>query len=177
MTHIQGSNQSKLIENNRKSDKNSNNQQFNENLILYSFVRLCLEISENRTEWKSESSKNNFISGVWLGNGAMNLVFSHLPKRVLKILELIGFSGDRAVGMQLLDKCAHDSSGLRFYLGQLVICGYECYINQIFGARKSNLQVVEQFCDKGLDFCDQVFNDFKQKYCKMTLLRDISSVI
>ncbi|CAG2181662.1 unnamed protein product, partial [Oppiella nova] len=54
------------------------------------------EISETRTNWKSEASKAHFISGVLLGNGALNLVFSHLPKRVLKLLEMIGFSGDRS---------------------------------------------------------------------------------
>ncbi|CAG2173579.1 unnamed protein product [Oppiella nova] len=68
---------------------------------------------------------------------------------------MIGFSGDRSVGLDLLTKCSIDESGLRFYPGQLVIAGYECYINQMFGVRKSNLDVVEEFVDKGLDKYDQ----------------------
>ncbi|CAG2181634.1 unnamed protein product, partial [Oppiella nova] len=68
----------------------------------HSSYKVCLEISETRTNWKSEASKAHFISGVLLGNGALNLVFSHLPKRVLKLLEMIGFSGDRSVGLDLL---------------------------------------------------------------------------
>ncbi|XP_054165702.1 tetratricopeptide repeat protein 39A-like isoform X2 [Oppia nitens] len=120
----------------------------------HSSYKFCLDISENRTEWKSERSKVHFRSGVMLGNGAINLVFSHLPKRVLKLLEIIGFSGDRRVGLDLLNRCATDSAGLRYFPAQLVIAGYECYINQMFGVSKSNLEVVEQFVDKGLANCD-----------------------
>ena len=114
--------------------------------ILSLFVRQCLEISENRTEWKSETSRAHFMSGVLLGNGAMNLVFSHLPKRVLKLLELIGFSGDRSYGMQSLEKCCNDELGLRYYPAQLVVTGYETYAVQTFGARKTKYGAHRGLC-------------------------------
>ncbi|KAI8919833.1 hypothetical protein DFJ77DRAFT_450115 [Powellomyces hirtus] len=51
--------------------------------------------------------KNNvdehFVSGVLLGVGSFNVVLSMLPAKVLRLFELIGFSGDRDFGLSRLE--------------------------------------------------------------------------
>ncbi|KAJ3182594.1 hypothetical protein HDU85_002695 [Gaertneriomyces sp. JEL0708] len=45
----------------------------------------------------------HFVSGVLFGIGAFNIVISLLPGKVLRLFELIGFSGDRDFGLSRLE--------------------------------------------------------------------------
>ncbi|KAJ3276315.1 hypothetical protein HK104_003670 [Borealophlyctis nickersoniae] len=45
----------------------------------------------------------HFVSGVLLGVGGFNLILSMLPAKVLRLFEMIGFSGDRALGLSRLE--------------------------------------------------------------------------
>ncbi|KAJ3146777.1 hypothetical protein HDU89_006032 [Geranomyces variabilis] len=51
--------------------------------------------------------KNNvdehFVSGILLGVGSFNVILSMLPAKVLRLFELIGFSGDRDFGLSRLE--------------------------------------------------------------------------
>lgn len=46
----------------------------------------------------------DFRSGVYLGVGLSNLVLSMMPSRLLSLIELFGYKGDRHVGLKLLYK-------------------------------------------------------------------------
>jgi hypothetical protein len=46
----------------------------------------------------------HFRSGVCLGNGASHLVMSMMPARLQTIVELLGYSGDRATALKLLSE-------------------------------------------------------------------------
>ncbi|KAH8093114.1 hypothetical protein BXZ70DRAFT_897849 [Cristinia sonorae] len=46
----------------------------------------------------------HFRSGVYLGVGASNLMLSMMPSRLLSLIELFGYKGDRHVGLDLLYK-------------------------------------------------------------------------
>ena len=46
----------------------------------------------------------DFRSGVYLGMGMSNLILSLMPSRLLTIVELFGYKGDRQVGPQTLYK-------------------------------------------------------------------------
>lgn len=54
----------------------------------------CNQILAQR-QWESEESKLHFESGVRMGMGTFNLMISLLPGRVIKLLEFIGFSGNK----------------------------------------------------------------------------------
>lgn len=56
--------------------------------------RECHNILTQR-QWESESSRVHFESGVKMGLGTFNLMISLLPGRVIKLLEFIGFSGNK----------------------------------------------------------------------------------
>ncbi|PKI83961.1 hypothetical protein MVES_001861 [Malassezia vespertilionis] len=64
-------------------------------------------------EWEDESpearkrgihSDNDFRSGVYLGAGCMSLILGLLPGKLLKVMEVFGYEGDVAVGLELLSK-------------------------------------------------------------------------
>lgn len=73
------------------------------NLIIA--PRQCSHILEKRN-WEKESSKLHFESGVRMGVGTFNLMVSLLPARVIRLLEFIGFSGNKVSDDQLYQFCS-----------------------------------------------------------------------
>ncbi|KAJ2802713.1 hypothetical protein H4R20_003173 [Coemansia guatemalensis] len=49
-----------------------------------------------------ERLDDHFVSGTYLGMGVFNLVLSMLPAKLLRFIELVGFSADRRLGLELL---------------------------------------------------------------------------
>ncbi|KAJ1735375.1 hypothetical protein LPJ61_000580 [Coemansia biformis] len=49
-----------------------------------------------------ERVDDHFVSGTYLGMGVFNLVLSMLPAKLLRFVELVGFSADRRLGLELL---------------------------------------------------------------------------
>ncbi|KAJ2050923.1 hypothetical protein H4S04_002302 [Coemansia sp. S16] len=45
---------------------------------------------------------DHFVSGTYLGMGIFNLILSMLPAKLLRFIELVGFSADRKLGLELL---------------------------------------------------------------------------
>lgn len=72
---------------------------------------LGLVSAEMKSSKKSSSSQaaadhpdEDFRSGVYLGMGVVHLILSLLPSKVLPILELFGYKGDRTTALRLLEK-------------------------------------------------------------------------
>ncbi|KAJ3035838.1 hypothetical protein HDV00_003373 [Rhizophlyctis rosea] len=74
----------------------------------YNVYKTCYKFLETELEevgpegLRAEGVDEHFASGVLLGIGAFNMVFSMVPPRVLRVFEMIGFSGDRAFGLSRL---------------------------------------------------------------------------
>jgi hypothetical protein len=64
------------------------------NVILLLNIRECWTIL-NQRNWADASNKEDFESGVRMGVGSFNLMISLLPARVMRLLEFIGFGGNR----------------------------------------------------------------------------------
>ncbi|KAA0198670.1 Tetratricopeptide repeat protein 39B [Fasciolopsis buskii] len=92
----------------------------------YKCYRICWRILKHR-EWSDGLSKSTFESGVRLGVGAFNMMISLLPKRVLKLLEFVGFSGDRNFGLQQLRIGAGMRESIRAPLCALLLLVYDLY--------------------------------------------------
>lgn len=58
--------------------------------------RECMHILEKR-QWDKTGSRMHFESGVRMGVGTFNLLVSLLPGRVIRLLEFIGFSGNKVL--------------------------------------------------------------------------------
>uniref|UniRef100_A0A3Q3IUB9 Tetratricopeptide repeat protein 39B n=1 Tax=Monopterus albus TaxID=43700 RepID=A0A3Q3IUB9_MONAL len=79
-----------------------------------------------------------FESGVKLGIGAFNLMLSLLPQRILRLLEFIGFSGNREFGLSQLREGA-SSHSLRSVVCSLTLLFYHTYISLILGRETQTL--------------------------------------
>eukprot|EP00112_Aurelia_sp_Birch-Aquarium-sp1_P009460 Seg2074.6 transcript_id=Seg2074.6/GoldUCD/mRNA.D3Y31 product="Tetratricopeptide repeat protein 39B" protein_id=Seg2074.6/GoldUCD/D3Y31 len=62
----------------------------------YSLYRSCMQImSHIPTSMESSTNRLDFEGGVHLGIGTFNLLLSLLPAKILRLLEWVGFSGDK----------------------------------------------------------------------------------
>ncbi|KAL1023789.1 hypothetical protein UPYG_G00046190 [Umbra pygmaea] len=89
---------------------------------------------------KSEqiSTHADFRGGVNMGVGSFNLYLSLLPSKVLKLLEWIGFSGDRELGLSHL-RAGAASNSLRSILNTMCLLMYHLYVSVILGTGEGNL--------------------------------------
>ncbi|GBM19494.1 Tetratricopeptide repeat protein 39B [Araneus ventricosus] len=95
-------------------------------------------ILENR-RWEDEEDRRHYESGVRMGLGIFYLVVAHLPTRIIRVLEMIGFCGDKETGLQYMyDSVALDGS-LRSPLTALFLLCYNTIITYLFGLADGDL--------------------------------------
>nr|XP_018917260.1 PREDICTED: tetratricopeptide repeat protein 39B-like [Bemisia tabaci]XP_018917261.1 PREDICTED: tetratricopeptide repeat protein 39B-like [Bemisia tabaci] len=129
---------------------------FIEDETLVSFIRAGLKIRScfnsykecshilNHRNWaKKEPHKIHFESGVRVGIGAFNLMISLLPTRIIKLLEFIGFSGSKELGLQELEASYGLTQGLRQVLSVMTLLSYNLIVVYVFSHTDGDLQ----FCD------------------------------
>ncbi|XP_046407172.1 tetratricopeptide repeat protein 39B-like [Ischnura elegans] len=110
----------------------------------YGSYKECGNILRNRN-WEKESYKIHFESGVRMGIGAFNLMISLLPARVIKLLEFIGFSGSKEVGLKELALGYNLFNSLRQVLCVMVLLAYHLIV-----------VVVLSHTDGDLNFCEEI---------------------
>ncbi|KAF1395342.1 hypothetical protein PFLUV_G00010530 [Perca fluviatilis] len=91
---------------------------------------------------KQKSTHIHFRGGVNMGIGSFNLMLSLLPSKVLRLMEFLGFSGDREMGLSELRKGAASNS-LRSILSTLTLLMFHLYITVILGTGEGNLTEAE----------------------------------
>ena len=62
-----------------------------------SIIRECWNILQEDRQWETDENRRDFESGVRMGVGSFNLLISLLPARVMKLLEFIGFGGNKVI--------------------------------------------------------------------------------
>uniref|UniRef100_A0A8D3DSR3 Tetratricopeptide repeat protein 39B n=1 Tax=Scophthalmus maximus TaxID=52904 RepID=A0A8D3DSR3_SCOMX len=87
---------------------------------------------------KLKSTHSHFRGGVNMGIGSFNLMLSLLPSRVLRLMEFLGFSGDRELGLSELREGAASNS-LRSILSTLTLLMFHLYITVILGTGEGDL--------------------------------------
>lgn len=110
----------------------------------YQRYKECMQMMETRRQWQSDQARKHFESGVRMGHGIFNLLMSYLPRRVLRFLEYVGFSGNRSVAVEELDRSIALDDGLRSVFSALVIITYHSYIENLFGLGSYDAQKVDQ---------------------------------
>lgn len=116
----------------------------------YQAYKECQSILNSRTQWHSERSRRDFEAGVRMGVGTFNLMCSHLPGKVLKVLEFIGFSGNRSIGLVEIERSVRMSDCLRSPISALISATYHCYIEHYFGLGDGDVQYVQQMLSNWL---------------------------
>ncbi|XP_070772951.1 tetratricopeptide repeat protein 39B-like [Enoplosus armatus] len=91
---------------------------------------------------KQKSTHVHFRGGVCMGIGSFNLMLSLLPSRVLRLMEFLGFSGDREMGLSELREGA-TTNNLRSILSTMTLLMFHLYITVILGTGEGNLTEAE----------------------------------
>ena len=86
----------------------------------YSIFKSCYKFLRNIYRKEGQEGLNrideHFISGVLHGNGVFNMILSMMPDRMIKLFELVGFSGNRQLAISCLETGAKwpmkDKSGI-----------------------------------------------------------------
>uniref|UniRef100_A0A1A9VR88 Tetratricopeptide repeat protein 39B n=1 Tax=Glossina austeni TaxID=7395 RepID=A0A1A9VR88_GLOAU len=117
----------------------------------YNIYKECTITLSNR-EWQSQISKVHFESGVRMGMGTFNLMISLLPASVIKLLQFIGFSGDRDAGLEDLNR-GYKTPGLRQVLCAVTLLGYHLIVCYILGHQEGDLVL-----------CDDILQTQLQRY-------------
>uniref|UniRef100_A0A8D2JQI7 Tetratricopeptide repeat protein 39B n=1 Tax=Sciurus vulgaris TaxID=55149 RepID=A0A8D2JQI7_SCIVU len=109
----------------------------------YQIYKECLSILHVMQKNKLEQEFfYEFEGGVKLGTGAFNLMLSLLPARIIRLLEFIGFSGNRELGLLQLREGASGRS-MRSPLCCLTILAFHTYISLILGTGEVNVVEAE----------------------------------
>uniref|UniRef100_A0A8C0MYS3 Tetratricopeptide repeat protein 39B n=1 Tax=Canis lupus familiaris TaxID=9615 RepID=A0A8C0MYS3_CANLF len=109
----------------------------------YQIYKECLSILHVIQKNKGEQQFfYEFEGGVKLGIGAFNLMLSLLPARIIRLLEFIGFSGNRELGLLQLQEGASGRS-MRSPLCCLTILAFHTYISLILGTGEVNVVEAE----------------------------------
>ncbi|KAM4721790.1 tetratricopeptide repeat protein 39A [Rhinophrynus dorsalis] len=85
----------------------------------------------------------HFEGGVKLGVGAFNLTLSMLPTRILRLLEFVGFSGNKDYGLTQLQEGTTVHS-FRALLCTLLLLCYHTFLRFVLGTGNGNIEEAEQ---------------------------------
>ncbi|XP_024133863.1 tetratricopeptide repeat protein 39A isoform X1 [Oryzias melastigma] len=85
----------------------------------------------------------HFEGGVKLGVGAFNLMISMLPTRMLKLLEFVGFSGNKEFGLQQLHEGSAEGTFRSFLCNMLLLC-YHTFMSFILGTGEGDAEDAEK---------------------------------
>ncbi|NXC86400.1 TT39B protein, partial [Cercotrichas coryphoeus] len=113
----------------------------------YQIYKECHQVLQMTQGNKSKNETYyQFEGGVKLGIGAFNLMLSLLPGRILRLLEFIGFSGNRELGLCQLREGASGNS-LRAILCTFTLLVYHTYVSLILGTGEANLQEADSLLE------------------------------
>lgn len=115
----------------------------------FAMYKVCNEILKTR-KWTDEKLKVHFESGVRMGIGAFNLMISLLPSRAIKLLEFIGFSGNKQLGLKELEKGYELKNSIRQVLSVMTLLGYHLIVTYVITNRDGDLGLCEQILKEQL---------------------------
>ncbi|XP_030227662.1 tetratricopeptide repeat protein 39A isoform X2 [Gadus morhua] len=88
----------------------------------------------------------HFEGGVKLGVGAFNLMISMLPTRTLRLLEFVGFSGNKEFGLQQLQEGCVEVTFRSFLCNMLLLC-YHTFMSFILGTGEGDVGDAEKLLE------------------------------
>nr|XP_008521741.1 PREDICTED: tetratricopeptide repeat protein 39B-like [Equus przewalskii]XP_008521742.1 PREDICTED: tetratricopeptide repeat protein 39B-like [Equus przewalskii]XP_008521743.1 PREDICTED: tetratricopeptide repeat protein 39B-like [Equus przewalskii]XP_008521744.1 PREDICTED: tetratricopeptide repeat protein 39B-like [Equus przewalskii]XP_008521746.1 PREDICTED: tetratricopeptide repeat protein 39B-like [Equus przewalskii]XP_008521747.1 PREDICTED: tetratricopeptide repeat protein 39B-like [Equus len=124
----------------------------------YQIYKDCQQVLTHLPNHQSKTHRH-LVGGIKFGLGAFNLILSLVPPKTLKILNMVGYSGDRELGLTLLNESASESH-LNNILSLLTLLFYYSYIHVAFGVEKGHSSAIED-----------LFLIYLQKFPKCVILK------
>lgn len=112
---------------------------FNKSYKLYFEA---MNLVKYRKKWQSELCKRQFLSGVKLGLGITNLVFSFAPAKLAKLLQLVGFPSNLEKALGELHEVADFSDALLYLPAAMTLLLYYGLLEPIYGVGESRHDII-----------------------------------
>ncbi|KAL4235823.1 Tetratricopeptide repeat protein 39B [Mactra antiquata] len=116
----------------------------------YRVYKDCAKILANR-KFESNEQKKHFDSGVKMGVGSFNLMISLLPGKILKLLEFVGFSGNKQLGLQELEHGSDQFSSLRGPLCSIILIAYHTVVSYVLGLADGDIDMADKLLQPCLE--------------------------
>ncbi|XP_037662553.1 tetratricopeptide repeat protein 39B-like [Choloepus didactylus] len=108
--------------------------------LSYQIYKDCQQVLQ--TPNRQSKAHKHLVGGIKFGLGAFNLMLSLMPPKSLKLLSVVGFAGDREVGLALLHESASESH-INNILSVFTLLFYYNYIYVAFGIEKGYNSAIE----------------------------------
>ncbi|KAK3090745.1 hypothetical protein FSP39_014266 [Pinctada imbricata] len=109
----------------------------------YKIYKECNKMLQNR-DFTMDQEKVHFESGVKMGIGGFNLMISLLPSKILKLLEFVGFSGNKRHGLRNLKDGSDNLNSLRGPLCSIVLIAYHTVVCYVLGLADGDIDLADQ---------------------------------
>ncbi|XP_008829741.1 tetratricopeptide repeat protein 39B-like [Nannospalax galili] len=109
----------------------------------YQIYKDCLQILALMPESQSKTHRH-LDGGIKFGLGVFNLIFSLVPPKSLKLLNVVGYTGNREVGLALLHESASEPH-INNILSVFTLLFYYNYIQVVFDVEKNYRFATESF--------------------------------
>lgn len=80
--------------------------------------------------------------------GAFDLMISFIPNKFAKLLEFVGFSGDREFGLHELMMSESLTHGSRWPVTAMILGGYNLFLEVAYGLAEPDLKLVAKIAQK-----------------------------
>ncbi|KAI1304205.1 Tetratricopeptide repeat protein 39B [Halotydeus destructor] len=113
----------------------------------YDTLRESEAILKRRKSWSSELSRESFKNAVQVLHSFVVLSTSHLPSRVLKLVQFFGMEGSRRAAMLELESVMN-ANQIWSPMGGLILLSYNTQIEYIVGLGEGNMKLVKTILDR-----------------------------
>lgn len=110
--------------------------------LSHQIYKDCQQILTQMPNKEQSKTYRHLVGGVKFGLGAFNLMLSLVPPKTLKLLDLVGYYGNKEVGLSLLHESASESH-INNVLSILTLLFYYNYICVAFGVEKGHTSTIE----------------------------------
>ena len=114
----------------------------------YNSYQTSYAIVNQKTNWDSEFARMNHESGARMAIGTFDLMISFIPNKLSKLLEFVGFSGDRQFGLHELMMSESLTEGSRWPVSAMILGGYNLFFEVAYGLGEPDLQLVADIARK-----------------------------
>ncbi|XP_041357152.1 tetratricopeptide repeat protein 39B-like isoform X2 [Gigantopelta aegis] len=109
----------------------------------YKIYKECDKMLKTR-KWSCGDHRIHFESGVKMGVGAFNLMISLLPSKIMKLLEFVGFSGNKKFGLSELHKGSEVPTSLRGPLCSIILVAYHTVVTFVLGLADGDIEYASE---------------------------------
>ncbi|BFZ16413.1 hypothetical protein BsWGS_19452 [Bradybaena similaris] len=112
----------------------------------YKTYKECHKILQHRSV-NTDKHRVHFESGVCMGVGAFNLMISLLPSKIMKLLEFVGFSGNKKLGLTEMQRACELHGGLRSKLCTLIFVAYHSLVTYVLGLGDGDIELATRLLE------------------------------